>query len=191
MIIPLGDALLRRSSNLPGSANGPFDQLPYLVLLHAGFGLPRLSPAARCALTAPFHPYPSTRIQRLAAPNTRSGRYVFCATVRRVAPPGCYPAHCPVEFGLSSPRGTSSAVAFQRRRMVTASSDRPAHCSPNRLSGRRARRPISRRVPAKSGIARVSCTNCCGGYRSPPPSSRCSSCSHAASLPDTRARSRT
>src|SRR5688572_14877906 len=32
-------------------------------------------------------------------------RYVFCATFRRVAPPGCYPAHCPVEFGLSSPVG--------------------------------------------------------------------------------------
>ncbi|MCD6056037.1 MAG: hypothetical protein K0R12_999 [Gammaproteobacteria bacterium] len=29
----------------------------YLVLLQAGFALPRLLPAARCALTAPFHPY--------------------------------------------------------------------------------------------------------------------------------------
>jgi hypothetical protein len=31
---------------------------PYLVLLRAGFCLPPLSPEARCALTAPFHPYP-------------------------------------------------------------------------------------------------------------------------------------
>jgi len=31
--------------------------LPYLVLLRVGFTLPRLLPAARCALTAPFHPY--------------------------------------------------------------------------------------------------------------------------------------
>ncbi len=31
--------------------------LPYLVLLRAGFTVPRLLPAARCALTAPFHPY--------------------------------------------------------------------------------------------------------------------------------------
>ena len=30
---------------------------PYLVLLQVGFTLPRLLPAARCALTAPFHPY--------------------------------------------------------------------------------------------------------------------------------------
>ena len=30
---------------------------PYLVLLRMGFALPRLLPTARCALTAPFHPY--------------------------------------------------------------------------------------------------------------------------------------
>jgi len=30
---------------------------PYLVLLRVGFSLPHLLPAARCALTAPFHPY--------------------------------------------------------------------------------------------------------------------------------------
>ncbi len=29
----------------------------YLVLLQMGFALPRLLPVARCALTAPFHPY--------------------------------------------------------------------------------------------------------------------------------------
>jgi len=29
---------------------------PYLVLLQAGFALPRLLPAARWALTSPFHP---------------------------------------------------------------------------------------------------------------------------------------
>src|SRR5207302_7125160 len=32
---------------------------PYLVLLHAGFCLPPALPPARCALTAPFHPYPA------------------------------------------------------------------------------------------------------------------------------------
>ena len=30
---------------------------PYLVLLRVGFTLPLLLPIARCALTAPFHPY--------------------------------------------------------------------------------------------------------------------------------------
>ena len=45
--------------------------LPYLVLLRVGFSLPPPLPAARCALTAPFHPYPDC-----------SGRYVFCGTFR-------------------------------------------------------------------------------------------------------------
>jgi len=30
---------------------------PYLALLRVGFALPRVLPPARCALTAPFHPY--------------------------------------------------------------------------------------------------------------------------------------
>jgi hypothetical protein len=33
---------------------------PYLVLLRVGFTLPPALPPERCALTAPFHPYPST-----------------------------------------------------------------------------------------------------------------------------------
>ena len=32
--------------------------VPYLVLLRVGFTLPPRLPEARCALTAPFHPYP-------------------------------------------------------------------------------------------------------------------------------------
>ena len=32
---------------------------PYLVLLRMGFTLPYLLPGTRCALTAPFHPYPA------------------------------------------------------------------------------------------------------------------------------------
>src|SRR5262252_5397867 len=84
-------------------------------------------PCARCALTAPFHPYSPPRLFRAAtaqqargpaAPKPRSGeggRYVFCATVLRVAPTGRYPAHCPAEFGLSShlrtPRIESRATA--------------------------------------------------------------------------------
>ncbi len=48
--------------------------LPYLVLLRVGFALPPSSRTARCALTAPFHPYPAC-----------AGRYVFCGTGRRLA----------------------------------------------------------------------------------------------------------
>src|SRR5881227_724327 len=78
-------------------------------------------PRARCALTAPFHPCPSTRARLTAGARTR--RYIFCATFLRVAPTGCYPAHCPAEFGLSS-------LHFRARLAprVTADSDRLACC---------------------------------------------------------------
>ncbi len=73
-VIPLGDALLRRSSDLPGTsirrsgapkgwraeparAGIAPGLVPYLVLLRVGFALPRRSLDGRCALTAPFHPY--------------------------------------------------------------------------------------------------------------------------------------
>jgi hypothetical protein len=43
---------------------------PYLVLLRVGFAMPAALLSRRCALTAPFHPYPC-------------GRYVFCGTFRQ------------------------------------------------------------------------------------------------------------
>ena len=173
MTIPLGPASLTGSSDLPGSVdrtgrpNGRSHALPYLVLLHAGFGLPRLLPAARCALTAPFHPY-----LQLA---TR--RYVFCATFRRVAPPGCYPAHCPVEFGLSSPRGTSRVSAVAPR------GDHPVRCGVSALLS-------IRRSPAKWCTAPASCRGCFAACRSLRRSSRCSRRSRAAWPPDRRAPTR-
>ena len=80
--IPLGASLLARSSDLPGGFRsatacaaldgprgragpararsiGPTARLPpYLVLLRVGFTMPPPLPPERCALTAPFHPYP-------------------------------------------------------------------------------------------------------------------------------------
>jgi hypothetical protein len=63
--IPLVLSLLTGSSGLPGSFGRAVRQapccqgpaLPYLALLRAGFCLPLVLPRARCALTAPFHPY--------------------------------------------------------------------------------------------------------------------------------------
>ena len=100
-------------------------------------------PPARCALTAPFHPYPPSpsalrprasawqaptpsregnlscrAVARGAKRRDEGGRYIFCATFLRVAPTGCYPAHCPAEFGLSSRLRTS---ALRRRRQLAAS----------------------------------------------------------------------
>ena len=67
-VIPLGRASLRGSSDLPGgetrrvSARTPKAPLPpYLVLLRVGFALPAPLLERRCALTAPFHPYPAIK----------------------------------------------------------------------------------------------------------------------------------
>jgi hypothetical protein len=58
----------------------------YLVLLPVGFSMPSPLPAARCALTAPFHPYrPPDRAER-------ARRCAFCGTFPGVAPAGRYPA---------------------------------------------------------------------------------------------------
>ena len=64
-----------------------------LILLPVGFAVPARSPAPRCALTAPFHPY------RAGWP---ARRFVFCGTVPILADGGCYPPLRPVEPGLSS-----------------------------------------------------------------------------------------
>ena len=61
-VIHLRRASPHACSDLPGSGAGHAsspagDALPYLVLLRVGFTLPPVLPPARCALTAPFHPY--------------------------------------------------------------------------------------------------------------------------------------
>ncbi len=55
--IHLGCVSPRTSSDLPGDSCGHTNTPPYSVLLRVGFTLPQASPPARCALTAPFHPY--------------------------------------------------------------------------------------------------------------------------------------
>jgi hypothetical protein len=69
------------------------------------WGLPchDVLPLARCALTAPFHPYPCTEV---------NGRSTLCCTFRRLSPPRRYLAPCPMEPGLSSrvPEGAPATV---------------------------------------------------------------------------------
>jgi hypothetical protein len=60
-IIPLGPRLLAASCNQPGGlSDGPSPRIaPLFDLAPCGvFPVPRMSPPRRCALTAPFHPYP-------------------------------------------------------------------------------------------------------------------------------------
>ena len=86
-VIHLGCALLRTSCDQPEQQGGNTlaamiahaAGYSYSVLLPVGFTLPPLLPRARCALAAPFHPYP----QGLAC-----GRYIFCGTFPGVAPAG-------------------------------------------------------------------------------------------------------
>ena len=84
---------------------------PYLVLLPTGFTLPLLLPAARCALTAPFHPYLCSR--------TNHRRSSLCCTGRRLSPPRCYLALYPVEPGLSS-----ALHPIERKRSMETSAQR-------------------------------------------------------------------
>src|SRR6266403_1733039 len=64
--IPLRRRLPGALSNLPGRPDPDIDpedrwprasRRPYSVLLPVGFAVPLALPQARCALTAPFHPY--------------------------------------------------------------------------------------------------------------------------------------
>ncbi len=102
-VIHLGYTSPYTSSNLPGNRAG-HALFPYLVLLQAGFTLPPVLPPARCALTAPFHPYRHLTVLR---------RYIFCGTFRRLSPPRRYLAPCPSEPGLSSvPLRMDTATAW-------------------------------------------------------------------------------
>ena len=101
MTIPLGRPLPDASRDLPGrlrrkrrlpapvSSGRPAGH-PYAVLLPVGFALPPPLPAARCALTAPFHP-----CRRGTGLRWRRGRRsALCGTFPGVAPAGHYPAPC-------------------------------------------------------------------------------------------------
>jgi len=138
-VIPLGAALPRTLiSDLPGGFGncqeppyriGPMRNQrlapgpgfpPYLVLLRVGFTLPPSLLAERCALTAPFHPYRCEgqtfgRVHQLV-PGSGGMFSVALAVHGFCSPrPGRYPAHCPAEFGLSSPGNPRLHKDFRQR----------------------------------------------------------------------------
>ena len=67
---------------------------PYLVLLPVGFAVPPLLPAARCALTAPFHPYCIARRLPPGAAKANNKAVCFLLHFPWVTPAGRYPAPC-------------------------------------------------------------------------------------------------
>ncbi len=101
-IISLGDTLPCRSSGLPGARG--VRAAPRLLAGIAPawpcsrWGLPGRQHCCRrrWSLTPPFHPDPG---------RARGGRFLWPCP--RVSPPGCYPAPCSAERGLSS--GAASA----------------------------------------------------------------------------------
>ena len=97
--------LWRDRATYPEASDGPSSSASLFGLAPCG-----VWPATRLAAGAvrsyrTFSPLPAT------GPTGRGGRYVFCATFLQVALTGCCPAHCPVEFGLSSPRPRRNAGA--------------------------------------------------------------------------------
>jgi len=98
--IYLGPLLPATSCGLPGARTGG-TPCSCLTLLRVGFTEPPQSPAVLVVSYTTVSPLPAAKRHR---------RSVLCGTIRRVAPPGCYPALFPVESGLSSrnpkePRG--------------------------------------------------------------------------------------
>ena len=53
---------------------------PYLVLLRVGFTLPPALPPERCALTAPFHPYPGAGVFATASGPGKPGQLGYCVS---------------------------------------------------------------------------------------------------------------
>ena len=145
-VIPLGAASPRTLiSDLPGGFGDCIEQPcgagpapdanpapgarlpPYLVLLRVGFTMPPALPPERCALTAPFHPYPGAGIFATTVVSGKPDQHGYCGSRDALEPegergsrggffsvalavrgpssprPGRYPAHYPAEFGLSSP----------------------------------------------------------------------------------------
>ena len=81
---------------------------PYLALLPVGLAVPPLLPAARWALTPPFHPCrPLVSVSRPG-----DWRFHFCGAFRRVAPPGRYPA--PLLSGVRTFLDTVASTAAIR-----------------------------------------------------------------------------
>jgi hypothetical protein len=173
--IPLGPPSLADSSGLPGGfGRAVLERLPIWPCSVRGFACRRALRPTRCALTAPFHPYlPSPVAFRARA---RAWRYVFCATVLRVAPTGSYPAHCPVEFGLSSLRLRALTGASARRRspdplrrnafILPSRRSRVQHAAvPDGVESVEPGGGPTRPTPAGCCTAPASCRDCCAACR--------------------------
>ncbi len=119
--IYLGPALLQRAlAAYLGLTDG--QPIPCLALLLVGFTEPSRSPGTLVVSYTTVSPLPESRLRPDMEPRFRqrvrracNRRSTLCCTFHRVAPPGCYPAPCPVESGLSSTGFPAAAVSCTRR----------------------------------------------------------------------------
>ena len=162
--IPLGHASRRASRGQPGwwggkalasrSRRNAADH-PYSALLPVGFTMPPPLPGARCALAAPFHPYPWT--------SRCTGGLLSVALSLRSPSPAISRHRFPVEPGLSS------SPASQRGPAVVWPPDAAVSCAGpgHRVNGEAAADravppqpyvPISAATPARRASVSASAT---------------------------------
>ena len=118
----------------------------YTGLLAVGFALPRLSPDARCALTAPFHPYQGVVSSQLSVFSFRSGfdmtpeiANVKLTTDNRPLPGGIFS----VALSLAS-----LPVAVSHHRALSSSDFPPGARGPGRSPG-----PLCNRIVSQAPAA--------------------------------------
>jgi len=110
-VIHLGQQSLTGSSSLPGFSTGRTLWTP--IWPCSGWSLPcrELLPDARCALTAPFHPY--------LIPLARAIGGLLSVALVVGYPPRRYLAPCPMEPGLSSPPPVSPRKRTTTKRRLS------------------------------------------------------------------------
>jgi len=133
-----------RATRPTDKARGQTARRSYSVLLPAGLAVPPTLPPARCALTAPFHPYPDGPC------SLASGRFAFCGAIPGVAPAGRYPA--------PRPYGARTFLRFPRKAAAVRPTGATGHMSDRRGRSREKARRASmnrRRSLAYSAIRRA------------------------------------
>src|SRR5581483_7988398 len=103
--ISLGRRLPGGSSGVPGSSAGRVVGTCF-TLHRTGFGEPPCHHGAGGLL-----PHPFTLTAGVSGEVCRRRRSPFCATFRRLSPPGVSPASCPAVSGLSSTPGGLTTTA--------------------------------------------------------------------------------
>ena len=118
-IISLGPTSLPASSSLPGTRRGGPPLVPYLALLRVGFAVRRPLPGRPVRSYHTVSPLPEPPARRPSA---------VCSLLRFPSPchqtaPGCYPAPCPAELGLSSGDASGRSPRGRRRSPLACSDD--------------------------------------------------------------------